>query len=155
MKRIALAAVLLVLLVGPARAGFDEGLAAYERGDYATALKEFRPLAAQGNAAAQNNLGLMYSNGAGVPQDDAEAVKWYRKAAVQGYAAAQYNLGGMYGNGEGVTQDYVQAHIWYNLAAAQGDEDARKNRDLVAKRMTPAQVAEAQRLAREWKPTTE
>ncbi len=74
MKRIALAAVLLVMLVGPARAGFDEGVAAYGRGDYATALKEFRPLAEQGDADGQFNLGLMYELGRGVTQDYAEAV---------------------------------------------------------------------------------
>ena len=56
----------------------------------------------------------------------------------------------MYKNGHGVVQDYVTAHKWWNLAAAQGDEDARKKRDLVAQEMTPDQIAEAQRLAREW-----
>ncbi len=58
----------------------------------------------------------------------------------------------MYMNGTGVTQDYVQAHMWFNLAAVKGDETATKNRDIVAKKMTPAQIAAAQRLAREWKP---
>ncbi len=72
-------------LTAPAWAGVDEGVAAYERGDYATALRESRPLAEQGNAIAQNNLGLMYDQGRGVPQDDARAVKWYSKAAEQGY----------------------------------------------------------------------
>jgi len=95
MKRLALAAVLLVLLVGPARAGFDEGLAANERGDYATALKEFRPLAEQGNAGAQYHLGLMYRHGNGLTQDYTEVVKWFRKAADQGNASAQFNLGFM------------------------------------------------------------
>ncbi len=96
----------------------------------------------------------MYENGQGVPQDDKQAVAWYRKAADQGVIDAQFNLGIMYvyGNGEGV-QDYVQAHMWWNLAAVSGDEDAIKNRDIVAKKMTPAQIAEAQKLAREWKPT--
>ena len=77
MKRIALAAVLLVALVGPARAGFDEGLAAYYVGDFETALKEFLPLAEKGDANAQFGLGVMYHDGRGVPQDDAEAVRWY------------------------------------------------------------------------------
>ncbi len=96
MKRIALAAVLLVMLVEPARAGFDEGVAAYKRGDYATALEELRPLAEQGDAKAQFYLGAMYAKGKGVPQDYAEAVKWYRKAAAQGLAEAQNNLDLMY-----------------------------------------------------------
>ena len=139
-------------LTAPAWAGVNEGVAAYNRGDFATALREWRPLAEQGVAEAQFNLGLMYYDGEGVPQDYAEAVKWYRKAAEQGVAEAQSNLGLMYDNGRGVLQDYVRAHMWYNLAAAQGNKPATKNRDLLAKRMTPAQIAEAQKLAREWRP---
>ena len=113
-------------------------------------MKWYRLAAEQGNAAAQNNLGLMYGLGQGVPQDDAEAVKWYRLAAAQGYAGAQYNLALMYAKGDGVPQDYVQAHMWGNLAAAQGNENAAKVRDIVSSRMAPAQIAEAQRLAKEW-----
>ncbi len=94
----------------------------------------------------------MYDNGQGVLRDYAEAVKWYRKAAEQGNAKAQNNLGLMHEEGRGVPQDYVQAHMWYNLAGAQGGQQAAKNRDLVAKLMTPAQTAEAQRLARKWQP---
>ena len=113
----------------------------------------------QGLADAQHNLGFMYDKGRGVPQDYAMAVSWYRKAAEQGNAGAQLNLGVMYANSKGVTQDYVQAHKWMKLAASRFDaseKEARniavKNRDLVASKMTPAQIAEAQMLAREWKP---
>ncbi len=169
-------------------ADFIEGVKAYDRGDYATALRIFRQFADQGDASAQSNLGLMYGKGLGVTQDYKEAVKWYRKAADQGNTPAQYNLGTMYLNGWGVTQDYVvairlfrkavnrgeaqvqvklglmyeegwgvaqnyvQAHMWYNLAAAQGEKDASKGRDILAEKMTPDQIAEAQKLAREWKP---
>ena len=84
MKRIISAVVVSIGLAAPAWAGFDEGVAAYERGDYATALREFRPLADQGDAAAQYNLGIMYSEGRGVQQGDAEAVRWFRKAAPVG-----------------------------------------------------------------------
>ena len=84
--------------------------------------------------------------------DYAEAMNWCRKAAEQGQAGAQYNLGDMSHQGQGVPQDFVWAHKWLNLAAAQGDEMARKMRDLVVELMTPAQTAEAQRLAREWRP---
>ena len=77
-------------------------------------------------------------------------MKWYRLAAEQGTAKAQVNLGIMYYNGEGVPQDYVQAHMWFNLAASKGNENGRKNRDIIAKKMTPADVSKAQRLAREW-----
>ena len=184
-------------LPAPAWAGMDEGKAAYRQGDYATAIREWRPLAEQGNVEAQYqlgfmyensqgvpqdytkavgwyrkaaeqgngevqskaqvNLGLMYENGLGVPQDYAEAVKWFRKAAEQGYADAQSNLGMLYRYGSGVPQDYVLAHLWLNLAASRFSRGANrdlafKNRDIVAKRMTPAQIFEAQKLAREWKP---
>ena len=137
----------LTLLVGnPASADFQKGFDAYERGDYATALREFRPLAEQGNAGAQNNLGVMYEKGQGVSQDDKTAVKF---AAEQGDANAQFNLGSMYEKGKGVLQDFVRAHMWWNISASQGDKDATKNRDIVAKRMTPSQLETAQKLARE------
>jgi TPR repeat protein len=189
MRHIVFALALTMTLMSAAVAGpFEDGAAAYVRGDYATAIRLWRPLAEQGDAAAQNelgfayyngqgvpqdyaeavkwyrlaaqqgyadaqfNLGLMYSYGKGVSQDDAEAVKWYRKAAEQGNAMAQFNLGFMYVKGQGVPQDYIQAHMWFNLAAANGYGNAVKNRDLVASKMTPDQMAEAQRLAREWKP---
>ncbi len=90
--------------------------------------------------------------GRGVPQDYREAAKWYRKAADQGDALSQTFLGLMYRHGQGVAQDYVQALMWYNLAAAQGEKRARKWRVNLTEKMTPAQIAEAQRLAREWKP---
>ena len=148
-------AILLSLLATPVWAGLEEATAALKRGDYETALRELRPLAERGNADAQYSLGVMYYEGHGVPQDHAEEVRWYRKAANQGYAEAQYDLGVMYDKGEGVPQDYVQAHMWFNLAALRlppGTDHAKavKNRDAIAKLMTPAQIAEAKRLAREW-----
>ncbi len=90
-------------------ADFSEGVKAYKRGDYATALRIMRKLAAQGDAGAQQHLGVMYSNGQGVPQDFKEARKWNRMAAAQGDVTAQYNLGVMYDKGHGVTQDYGEA----------------------------------------------
>jgi len=98
----------------------------------------------------------MYDQGQGVPQDYAEAVKWYRLSAEQGFASARHNLGGMYGRGEGVPQDHVLAHMLFDLAASRLEAEERdmaiKNRDIVASKMTPEQIAEAQKLAREWKP---
>ncbi len=91
---------------------FSRGYEAYNRGDYATALRLWRPLAEQGNALAQFSLGFMYDNGEGVPQNDAEAVKWYRRAADQGDASAQLNLGVMYYAGEGVWANYVESYKW-------------------------------------------
>ena len=131
MRRLSLRAVaiaiLLWLLATPVWAGLEEADAAYQRGDYEAALRELRPLANQGNANTQNNLGNMYAEGHGVPQDHAEAVRWYRKAANQGYAEAQHNLGVMYDKGEGVPQDYVEAVRWFRKAANQGDASAQTN----------------------------
>jgi len=130
-------------------ADFQKGSEAYKNGDYATALREWEPLAKQEDARAQYNLGIMYEHGKGIPQDNKTAVQWYRLAAEQGYANAQYNLGLMYGLGQGVIQDNVYAHVWWNIAASQGIKSATKNRDIVAGRMTPAQIAEARKLSRE------
>ena len=133
---------------------YDKGLGVPQ--DYAKAERWYRKAAEQGYALAQYNLGVMYNKGQGVPQDYAEAVKWYHKAAAQGDASAQYNLGYMYHNGLGVPPDYVQAYMWLNLAASaltgEMHDKTVKNRDLTAAKMTPAQIAEAQKLAREWRP---
>ena len=98
------------------------------------------------------NLGICYNNGEGVAKDATEAVKWYRKAAEQGDARAQYNLGLCYDNGDGVTKDDVIAYMWHNLGAASGNEKAKRNREILEKRMTRDQIAEAERLSRDWKP---
>ena len=189
--RFTIALVLSIVgLAAPAWADFNAGEKAYHRGDYATALREWRPLAEQGHAAAQYSLGLLYANGQSVPKDDVQARQWYEKAAAQGRADAQVNLGILYdygrgvpqdykmavfwfrrsanqGNdlaqrklgfmferGDGVPQDYVQAYMWYNLGAAKGAKPGAALRDALAKQMTPDQIAEAQKLAREWKPKT-
>ena len=188
MKSLVLVLVFLAWFAALAIADFDAGMAAYERGDYATALRERKPLAEQGDAVAQAGLGFMYEKGKGVPQDYAEALRWYRLAAEQGHAIAQVNLGTIYyqgwgvpqdykeavrwfrlaadqglalaqakmgiryEEGEGVPQNYVLAHMWYTLAAAQGDKGVSRLRDILTPMMTPAQIAEAQKLAREWKP---
>ena len=150
------ALALLLGLVAPVVAGpFEDALAAWNRGDYATALQIIRPLAVQGDAGGQYYLGIMYANGWGVSQDFAEAARLYRLAAVQGYALAQNNLGALYANGQGVPRDYVQAYMWLDIAAKRlppGANNTAKRRDLIAAKMTPAQITEARRLAREWKP---
>ena len=127
---------------------YDAGLKAAQAGDFQTALKEWKPLADQGDADAQHNLGIMYASGRGVPEDDAEAARWYRLAADQGLAGAQHRLGLMYANGEGVLQDNVTAHMWFNIAGANGDEDGRDNREFIERKMTPADISEAQKRAR-------
>jgi TPR repeat protein len=169
-------------------APMDEAAAALRRGDYAAALKLIRPLAEQGNALAQFNLGVSYDQGWGVQPDAGEALKWYRLAADQGYSLAQQNLGDiyssgrgvpqdfaqalkwyglaadqgnafaqnglglMYENGQGVPQDIVRAHMWFNLSGSQGHERGLKNRERVRASITNVQLAEAQKLARGWKP---
>jgi hypothetical protein len=108
----------------------------------------------QGDAAAQNNLGVKYANGDGVPKDSVKAVECYRKAAEKGNAYAQHNLGLMYYNGEGVPKDTVSAYMYWNLASAT-ESKAAEARDEIAKEMTRDQITEAQRLTREWKPTAQ
>ena len=103
--------------------------------------------AEQGDVDAQGLLGEMYLHGRGVAQDDKQAVAWTRKAAEQGEAIAQYNLGVMYSDGSGVAQDYKQSYAWFSSAAANGYSDAVKARDIMAKRLTPAALAEGQQLA--------
>ena len=152
MKRLLTTLVILTGLFGAGGAvwaqDYRKGFKAWLAGDYATALKEFRPLADQGDAVAQNKLGLMYENGEGVTQDYAEAVKWYRKAAEQGYPLAQDNLGVMYFNGNGVLQDTIAAHMWFNIAAANGDPDAAKHRDIAAGKLSSSDIVKAQQKAK-------
>jgi len=107
--------VSLVLVIAPSviAQDFNKGFTAAQSGDFATALREWKPL------------------------------------AEQGVASAQFNLGFMYGEGQGVLQDHMIAHMWENLAAAQGNKPAAKNREITAKKMTPADLSIAQRLARE------
>ncbi len=155
MRALRAAVVLVLALALPApvlAADFETGWKAYQRAYYATAWEEWRPLAEQGDANAQYYLGVMHQNGEGVSQNYAEAAKWFRLAAEQGYAAAQAKLAVAYYLGRGVPQDYVLSHMWCNLSAAQGNKDGAKLCDANAKEMTPEQIAEAQRLAREWKP---
>src|SRR6516164_8387543 len=153
--------------------GAAEAETAFQKADYAKALKLARPLAEDGDPRAEAVLGSAYYRGRGVPQNDSEAAKWfrlaadkgnaaarcYRRAAEQGDPQAQYNLGLAYARGEGVTQNAVEAHMWFNLAAARFPaSDTRnrtaavKNRDTVAGEMSSEQLAEAQKRAREWKP---
>ena len=121
--------------------------------DHAEAVRWFRKAADQGDATAQGDLGKAYATGEGVPRDQAQAARWFRKAADQGEATAQGRLGVMYLAGVGVPQNYVQAYMWLNLSAARGIKRAAEERDKLAQSMTPAQIAQAQKLAREWKPT--
>ena len=151
MKTVRIMVLSLLLAVhGLAWGGFNEGLEAARNGNYDTAMKEWKPLAEQGDANSQYHLGVLYHNGLGVPQDYKQAMNWYRKAAQQGLAAAQYNLGVIYHNCNSEAQNYVQAYMWFSIAIENGAAGATSNRDLTASKMTPAQITEAQRLARDW-----
>jgi len=151
--RFPIALVLSVIcLAAPAWADYQAGVDAYNSGNYATALRELRPLAEQGDPRAQFRLGSLYENGDGVPRDFAKARLWYEKAAAQGEAKAQFYLGIQSAYGEGGPLDLVQAHMWYSLAAGNGNANAPGFRDDLARQMTPAQIAEAHKRAREWKP---
>jgi TPR repeat protein len=151
--RFPLALVLsIVCFAAPAWADFKTAMEAYNRGDFAKALREWRPLAEQGDASAQFYLGLSYENGDGVPRDYAIARQWYEKSAAQGDEKAQLYLGLQSAFGQGGPVDLVQAHMWYSLAAEKGHLGAAAYRNELAKQMTPTQIAEAQKRARERKP---
>lgn len=130
---------------------WDQARSAHERGDYAAEVALIRPMAEKGVAFAQFNLGVLYDQGKGVPQDNALAMQWYQKAAEQGLPQAQINLGIMYEQGQGVKADYVRAYFWYALADAQGDGQAPQAKQDLAKKMTPAQIKDAEQQAREFK----
>jgi hypothetical protein len=121
-------ATILSLCSSVARAdGLEDVVEAYNKGNYARVLQLLRPLASQGIADAQYQLGFIYHMGKGVAQDYPEAAKWYYLAAKQGHAVAQNNLGWMFDMGKGVAQDYQEAVRWYSLAAEQGHALAQNN----------------------------
>ena len=104
---------------------FQQGLESANKGDYQTAIKLWKPLAEQGSTSAQFNLGIMYSKGYGVKQDDAKAAKWYRKAAEQGMIDAQNKMGEVYLDGRGVKQNDAEAVKWFQKSAEQGSVSAQ------------------------------
>ena len=149
-KKLGLMLVMLVMVAQAQQRAFDL-IQAASKGD-AAALAQLKTLGNKGDIVAQRAIGVMYDLGNGVPKDFVEAVFWYRKSANQGDSKGQGLLSTMYRNGHGVPKDLVIAYMWCNLAAAQGEEIAKEGRELLGKIMTPAQIAEAQKLSREWKP---
>ena len=139
------------LAVSKVQAGLTEGVQAINKGDFSTALAQLKPLAEQGNADAQFNLGLMYFNGTGVPQDDQQALKWFRQAADQGDAFAQFALGNMYYMGRGVEKNFLASYALGNLAAANVPSyftQPAQMRDSAAAQLTPKQIEAGQALTR-------
>ena len=125
MKSRIAAGLLAACFAFPAQAGWDEAVGAYNKGDYATAAKEFRPFAEQGQATAQYILGWIFQNGDGVPQNHTEAIRWYTKAAEKGNADAQYALGAYYMSGNGAARDDAKAATWFRKAAEQDKAPAQ------------------------------
>lgn len=134
-----------------AAGGFEYGMNAFQQGNYPTAFRLWMPLADAGNHLAQYNLGVMYYEGYGIPQNYAKALEWFLKAANQNYDEAQRNLGVMYYDGNGVERDDVQAYMWFDIAASNGNQQAHQNREIVAARMTPIQINDAKNLMRSWR----
>lgn len=128
----------------------DDGLAAYQKGDFATALKLWLPAAEKGHVIAQNNLAILYDRGQGVKKNSTEAFKWYQRAAEAGHSHAQYNLGRMYDNGEAVDRDAVFAFKWFTLAALGGRREFVHNRITYSKLLSKSEIDRAELLAAGW-----
>ena len=145
--------LLLSLLSSPGwSADYDKGVTAFENGDFATALREWTPLAEQGDARARFALGVMYRDGKGVLQDYKTAVNWFTRAAEQGHVLAQRHLGWLYRDGKGVLQDNIYAHMWLSISALpphDPDGYMQENIDIVAGKMTSAEISAAEKRARD------
>lgn len=169
-RHIALCALTLFLLAchrpAAAEGGFDAGLKAYYRLDYRDALTHWRPLAQAGHAGAQYQIGVLHYRGEGVEQDYRQAAAWFRRAAEAGDPDAQFTLATMYSEGRGVPRSLLRAHMWFEIAARGFDAKAgeawaadrrdlaRRNRDWIASRLATDQLLKADRLARNWKPSS-
>jgi TPR repeat protein len=157
-----LIAVILATLVlsathdDSARAGlFEDADAAYASGDFSTTLALLKKPAQLGNARPQHNLGVLYARGEGVAQNYAEAAMWYQRSAKQGYVPAQVKIGMIYAEARGLPRDLANAYKWLSVAATFGIVVAIKERDAIALKLTPAQIAEGDRFATSWKPVLE
>ena len=146
-----LARVAIMMVAACATDPNRTGYKAYQSGDYVTARQELTPLAERGDDEAQLHLGLLYRDGLGVMPDHREAVKWLRRSAEQENVNARIALGSLYADPQGLIQNDVLALLWFNFAVAQGSQEAELLREDLLRRMTPAQVMEAQRLGREYK----
>jgi len=149
--------LLLSTTIAPARAdAFAAGSRAYAARNYVRAAQIFLPLAEQRDARAQTYLGVMYLRGQGVPQNFAVAAYWLHLASAAGLPTAQYFFGLMYDKGQGMAQDFVLAEAWLNLAVAHAEPRLRDRwvliRDAIASKMSEWDLAEARRLAYEWRP---
>ena len=151
-----LVATIAVLSPPPAWAGYDEGVMAYESGDYRAASDEFRALSAGGHAGAEFMLGAMYFYGKGKHRDNLLAAAWFHKAARKGNVAAQLAYGSLYIRGWGVPRDLVEAYMWLTLVTEEGVPSLHRQavllRDDVAADMTASEIGLARRKAQQWNP---
>jgi TPR repeat protein len=130
---------------------FERGYVAFVARDYQSAMQWWTKAAEQGHVRAQNGLGVLYRDGDLGEPDAGRAAQWFRRAAENGYAFAMYSLALLYRDGEGVERDDIEAHKWFNLASALNfDPRSMFQRDLLARRMSSEEVAEAERRAQEW-----
>ena len=156
MLRGTLMLVAVLLVPALAVAEVDDGIAAYHGEDYAQLAREIAPKAVAGNAAAQLTLAMLYETGRGIARDDAQAARWYAEAAAQGSAEARMRLGIKYAEGRGVPADKARAHMWLGLAIQALPDSALRDEALaamvnLARRMSAAEIAEAESLARDLK----
>jgi TPR repeat protein len=148
---IGLSTAALLSAAAPSHAqDFRRGLSAYNIGDYAESLRQWRPLAEREDEDAQEGLGYLYFKGLGVAQDFVTAASWFRRAAEQGQPEAQLLLGMLHYDGQGVTRSYVLAFKWCDLAQANGAAQAMPCREAAALRLSDAEMAESSRLVSEW-----
>ena len=155
-KRAALVLAMIAVFASPALAGYDEGVTAYESGDYSTAYDEFRALSARGHAGAEFMLGAMYFNGKGKLRDNLLAAAWFQKSARKGNVLAQFAYGSLYIVGWGVPRDLVEAYMWLTLVTEEDVPSLNRQavllRDDVAADMTALEIDRARRKARRWRP---
>lgn len=147
----AVLAVVAIVVAGCATDPYRKGFNAYRNGEYGTARQELTPLAEQGDDEAQLHLGLLYRDGLGIMPDHREAEKWLKRSAEQENTNARIALGSLYADRQGLIQNDVLALLWFNFAVSQGSQEAVSLREALLRRMTPAQIMEAQRLGREYK----
>jgi uncharacterized protein len=156
MRRALLCAALLLAAAAARAADYDIGVSAYDRGDFARALAELKPLTERGHSGAEFMLGAMYFYGKGVPGDPGMAAVWFAKAARQGNPSAQLAFGSLHIRGIGVKQDLVKAHMWLSLAANSDlpglAQQAVILRDDAARLMSQEERDTARRAAQSWRP---
>ena len=156
MKCAALLLAMIAVFAAPAWAGYEEGVLAYESGDYRAAYDEFSALSAGGHAGAEFMLGVMYFNGQGKPLDNLLAAAWFHKSARKGNVMAQLAYGSLYIRGRGVPRDLVEAYMWLTLVTEEDVSSLHRQaallRDDVAADMTASEIERARRKAQRWNP---